>query len=134
MAVRSDTTAGSGRSNDSAPGSAISSTWSCATSGTRPTIWGSFISVASSSYSERVYAMSGRKEKGETRMAHEEQGSLAQSGIWRSTEAEHWQQDVERRRHDFAEATHRMLEAAGLKPGDHVLDIAAGTGDQSLLA
>jgi ubiquinone/menaquinone biosynthesis C-methylase UbiE len=27
-----------------------------------------------------------------------------------------------------------MLEAAGLKPGDHVLDIAAGTGDQSLLA
>jgi ubiquinone/menaquinone biosynthesis C-methylase UbiE len=27
-----------------------------------------------------------------------------------------------------------MLEAAALGPGDHVLDIAAGTGDQSLLA
>jgi ubiquinone/menaquinone biosynthesis C-methylase UbiE len=27
-----------------------------------------------------------------------------------------------------------MLKAAGLKPGDHVLDIAAGTGDQSMLA
>src|SRR5258708_12288433 len=27
-----------------------------------------------------------------------------------------------------------MLESAGLGPGDHVLDIAAGTGDQSLLA
>src|SRR5947209_807983 len=27
-----------------------------------------------------------------------------------------------------------MLEAAGIKQGDHILDIAAGTGDQSLLA
>jgi ubiquinone/menaquinone biosynthesis C-methylase UbiE len=27
-----------------------------------------------------------------------------------------------------------MLEAAGLLPGNHVLDIAAGTGDQSILA
>lgn len=67
-------------------------------------------------------------------MAYEEQGSWSQRGVWRSSEAEHWQQDVERRRHDFADATRRMLEAAGLTPGDHVLDIAAGTGDQSLLA
>lgn len=67
-------------------------------------------------------------------MAHEEQGSVPQSGLWGSSEAEHWQQDVERRRQDFAAATHYMLEAAGLKPGDHVLDIAAGTGDQSLMA
>ena len=60
---------------------------------------------------------------------------MPQSGLWSSSEiAEHWQQDVERRRLDFAEATQRMLEAAGLEPGDHVLDIAAGTGDQSLLA
>ncbi|MGH2347334.1 MAG: methyltransferase domain-containing protein [Chloroflexota bacterium] len=34
----------------------------------------------------------------------------------------------------FGEATRRMLEAAHLKVGDHVLDIAAGTGDQSLKA
>ncbi len=55
--------------------------------------------------------------------------------FWSSSEeAEHWQQDVERRRLDFAEATERMLEAAGLVPGNHVLDIAAGTGDQSILA
>ncbi len=60
---------------------------------------------------------------------------MPQSGLWSSSEiAEHWQQDVERRRLDFAEATQRMLESAGLGPGDHVLDIAAGTGDQSLLA
>ncbi len=68
-------------------------------------------------------------------MANEEQGPLPQGSSWSSSEmAEHWQQDVERRRHDFAAATERMLEAAGLKLGDHVLDIAAGTGDQSLLA
>src|SRR5262249_35127754 len=32
------------------------------------------------------------------------------------------------------EATEEMLLAAGLKSGDHVLDLAAGTGDQSILA
>src|SRR5260221_11320299 len=68
-------------------------------------------------------------------MSNEEKCDMPQSGLWSSSEmAEHWQQDVERRRQDFAEATQRMLEAARLKPGDHVLDIAAGTGDQSLLA
>ncbi len=60
---------------------------------------------------------------------------MPQSSLWSSSEmAERWQQDVQRRRQDMAEATQRMLEAAGLGPGDHVLDIAAGTGDQSLLA
>src|SRR5207244_12730855 len=68
-------------------------------------------------------------------MSNEEKGYMPQSGLWSSSEvAEHWQQDVERRRLDFAEATQRMLEAAGLVPGNHVLDIAAGTGDQSILA
>src|ERR1700686_4568737 len=73
-----------------------------------------------------------RKEK---QMSNEEKGHMPQRGLWSSSEiAEHWQQDVERRRLDFAEATQSMLEAAGLGPGDRVLDIAAGTGDQSLLA
>src|SRR3989442_2053797 len=64
-------------------------------------------------------------------MSNEEKGHMPQSGLWSSSEmAEHWQQDVERRRLDFAEATQRMLESAGLGPGDHVLDIAAGTGGQ----
>ncbi len=60
---------------------------------------------------------------------------MPQSSLWSSSEmAEHWQQDIERRRQDMAEATQRMLEAAGLGPGDQVLDIAAGTGDQSIFA
>src|SRR5260370_17314297 len=68
-------------------------------------------------------------------MSNEEKGYIPQSGLWSSSEiAEHWQQDVERRRLDFAEATQRMLEAAGLGPGDHVLDIAAGTGGQRLFS
>jgi len=68
-------------------------------------------------------------------MSEEDQEHLSQHSLWSSSEvAEHWQQDVERRRLDFAEATQRMLEAAGLEPGHHVLDIAAGTGDQSILA
>ena len=67
-------------------------------------------------------------------MANEEKEHHDAEERYGSSElAEHWQQDVERRRHDFAEATQRMLEAAGLEPGDHVLDIAAGTGDQSIL-
>ncbi|HEX6552350.1 MAG TPA: methyltransferase domain-containing protein [Ktedonobacteraceae bacterium] len=68
-------------------------------------------------------------------MSNEDKGQMPQSSLWSSSEtAERWQQDVERRRQDMAEATQRMLEAAGLKPGDHVLDIAAGTGDQSIFA
>ena len=68
-------------------------------------------------------------------MANEDNGHAAQNSVWSSSEAaEHWQQDVERRRRDMAEATQHMLEGAGLKPGDHVLDIAGGTGDQSMVA
>lgn len=60
---------------------------------------------------------------------------MPQENLWSASgAAEHWQQDAQRRQQDFAEATQHMLEAAGLGPGDHVLDIAAGTGDQSLLA
>jgi ubiquinone/menaquinone biosynthesis C-methylase UbiE len=74
-----------------------------------------------------------RKEK--KNMSEEDKEYMLQKTFWSSSEvAEHWQQDVERRRLDFAEATERMLEAAGLVPGNHVLDVAAGTGDQSILA
>ena len=48
--------------------------------------------------------------------------------------AKHWQQEAEQRQQSMEEATRQMLLSAQLKPGDRVLDIAAGTGDQSLLA
>jgi ubiquinone/menaquinone biosynthesis C-methylase UbiE len=74
-----------------------------------------------------------RKEK--KNMSEEDKEHMPQHTFWSSSEvAERWQQDVERRRQDFAEATQRMLEEASLRPGHHVLDIAAGTGDQSILA
>jgi ubiquinone/menaquinone biosynthesis C-methylase UbiE len=54
---------------------------------------------------------------------------------WASAEAaEVWRQGAARRAQTLAIATERMLEQAGLKPGLRVLDIAAGTGDQSVLA
>lgn len=68
-------------------------------------------------------------------MSHEETKHTPQRLTWNSSEAaEHWQQLAERRQQDLGEATGRMLEAAQIGPGDRVLDIAAGTGDQSLLA
>jgi ubiquinone/menaquinone biosynthesis C-methylase UbiE len=74
-----------------------------------------------------------RKEK--NNMSEEDKEHIPQKTFWSSSEmSEHWQQDVERRRLDFAEGTERMLEAAELGPGNHVLDVAAGTGDQSILA
>jgi ubiquinone/menaquinone biosynthesis C-methylase UbiE len=54
---------------------------------------------------------------------------------WQSEDAaSRWAQQSKLRENLFAEATRLMLDAAELRPADHVLDIAAGTGDQSLLA
>jgi ubiquinone/menaquinone biosynthesis C-methylase UbiE len=74
-----------------------------------------------------------RKEK--KHMSDDYQEQTPQKTFWNSSEtAEHWQQEAERRRQERAEVTQRMLEAAGLGPGDRILDVAAGTGDQSILA
>src|SRR5215472_12768021 len=65
-------------------------------------------------------------------MSQEQQESLLQ---WQSPDvAKHWQQEAEQRVPSMEEATRHMLLSAHLKPGDRVLDIAAGTGDQSILA
>lgn len=49
-------------------------------------------------------------------------------------EAEERSRLTAQRQQLYGAATRQMLEAAQLKPGDHVLDIAAGTGDQSIQA
>lgn len=65
-------------------------------------------------------------------MSQEQSQSMPQ---WHSPEvAGHWQQEAEQRRQSMEEATRQMLLAASLKLGDCVLDIAAGTGEQSMLA
>ncbi|MBO0781305.1 MAG: class I SAM-dependent methyltransferase, partial [Ktedonobacteraceae bacterium] len=68
-------------------------------------------------------------------MLNKEKDPGQQMFSWQSLEeAERWAQQARWRQDLFGEATRLMLEAAELAPGDHVLDIAAGTGDQSLLA
>jgi ubiquinone/menaquinone biosynthesis C-methylase UbiE len=74
-------------------------------------------------------------EKGEEEMMHEQKEPAPQTQPWQSSEVvESWRQETQQRQQLMEEATQRLLDAAALKPGDHVLDIAAGTGDQSLLA
>jgi SAM-dependent methyltransferase len=54
---------------------------------------------------------------------------------WSTDEAAQvWRQGAARRARTLAAATAQMLDAAGLQPGQRVLDVAAGTGDQSILA
>jgi len=54
---------------------------------------------------------------------------------WASAQAaEVWRQGAARRAQTLAIATERMLQGASLQPGMRVLDVAAGTGDQTVLA
>jgi SAM-dependent methyltransferase len=53
--------------------------------------------------------------------------------LWDSAEAATaWQKGVALRASAMAAPTERMFDLAGLRPGFRVLDVAAGTGDQSL--
>lgn len=55
--------------------------------------------------------------------------------MWDTGEAaRNWQQGAAGREQVFGAATRRVLELAGVGAGMRVLDIAAGTGDQSFLA
>ncbi len=68
-------------------------------------------------------------------MSNEEKGREQLGASWQSSgEAARYAQQVKEHQDLFAEATRLMLEAAELGEGYHILDIAAGTGDQSLLA
>jgi ubiquinone/menaquinone biosynthesis C-methylase UbiE len=68
-------------------------------------------------------------------MSQERHEQQPQVNIWNSPEVvKNWEKQTEPRQTVMEEATEEMLLAAGLKSGDHVLDLAAGTGDQSLLA
>jgi ubiquinone/menaquinone biosynthesis C-methylase UbiE len=54
---------------------------------------------------------------------------------WESDEvAEHWSRNQARRDEHIGPATEMMLDLAGLQSGHRVLDVAAGTGGQTLLA
>jgi SAM-dependent methyltransferase len=48
--------------------------------------------------------------------------------------ADQWDRGKKRRDAAFGPATEMMLELVGLRTGDRVLDVAAGTGDSSLMA
>ena len=66
-------------------------------------------------------------------MSDERAGTAVQT--WASAEAvAQWQQGAARRAAVLGEATERLLDAAGLRPGLRVLDLGAGAGEQSILA
>lgn len=68
-------------------------------------------------------------------MGMERQPHGGRSGMWDTGEAaRNWQQGAAGREQVFGAATRRVLELAGIGPGMRILDIAAGTGDQSFLA
>jgi ubiquinone/menaquinone biosynthesis C-methylase UbiE len=68
-------------------------------------------------------------------MSQERNEQQPQVQVWHSPEGvKAWQQEALQRQHVMEEATEEMCLTAGLKSGDHVLDLAAGTGDQSILA
>jgi ubiquinone/menaquinone biosynthesis C-methylase UbiE len=48
--------------------------------------------------------------------------------------AETWRRGQQKRDEVLGAATEMMLQIANLRPGDRVLDVAAGTGDQTLMA
>lgn len=52
----------------------------------------------------------------------------------RKESADWWSAGQARRQQTYGAATEIMLDSAGVQPGSRVLDVAAGTGDQTLMA
>ena len=68
-------------------------------------------------------------------MAADPSGTSQPTTLWRSNEAAAaWQANAADRAEYLGPPTERMLDLACLQPGSHVLDIGAGTGDQTRLA
>jgi ubiquinone/menaquinone biosynthesis C-methylase UbiE len=68
-------------------------------------------------------------------MANPEAGSHAQRGAWQSAEtAAAHHRTRQRRSQSHGPATEIMLDLADLQPGNRILDVAAGTGDQTVRA
>lgn len=68
-------------------------------------------------------------------MMHQHEQQPESEQLWDSAEGvKRWLREANQRKHLMGKATQRMLQAAGIEPGNSVLDIAAGTGDQSILA
>jgi ubiquinone/menaquinone biosynthesis C-methylase UbiE len=53
---------------------------------------------------------------------------------WDADWAERWMRSQAKRSDVYEAATERMLDLADLRTGNRVLDVAAGTGEQTLLA
>ena len=53
---------------------------------------------------------------------------------WDAEREESWIRSQARRGEVYGAATERMLELADVRTGNRVLDVAAGTGEQTLLA
>lgn len=62
-------------------------------------------------------------------MAEAPDSVFAQAGMGAA-----WQRGAAARARSMGPSTELMMDLAGLKPGDRVLDVAAGTGDTSLIA
>src|SRR5215207_5519090 len=82
-------------------------------------------------------AVMGRRRQGEQAMMSDqpERDEVGLVMEWESREvAEAWRQMRAQDAGVFAAATERMLDLASVGTGDHVLDVAAGTGEQTLAA
>src|SRR5215831_13003575 len=76
---------------------------------------------------EHVYFIQSRKIGGEpmTTLTREQ---------WGKERADRWSAQQARRGQIYGAATEMMLDVAAVQPGTRVLDVAAGTGEQTLMA
>src|SRR5581483_6362765 len=82
-----------------------------------------------------VLCTAGIERSGEINMTADRRDGGQDGGAYGSAEAaEGWRRGAAERAQDLGPITERMLDLAGIEPGHRVLDVAAGTGEQTLLA